>query len=157
MSQISILSQGGGGSGISTVTGNSGGAVGPTAGNVNIVGGTGITITGTPGSSTLTVSTNGTTTLAYYPAVATPLVVQTSGEFIAVDTSTIAITIQLPNAPATGAVYTIKDFNGNANVNNISVTTVGGVITIDGVTTYIMNTPYSAINVLFNGGSYLVF
>ena len=41
---------------ISTITGNVGGAVGPTAGNINIVGGAGVTVTGNPGLSTLTIT-----------------------------------------------------------------------------------------------------
>ena len=45
---------------IETLTGNAGGAVGPTGGNINIVGdGTTIDITGNPGTSTLTVSVIG--------------------------------------------------------------------------------------------------
>lgn len=47
---------------IETLTGNSGGAVGPTGGNINVVGdGTTITIAGNPGTSTLTASFIGTT------------------------------------------------------------------------------------------------
>lgn len=47
---------------IETLTGNSGGAVGPTGGNINVVGdGTTIDITGNPGTSTLTASFIGTT------------------------------------------------------------------------------------------------
>lgn len=43
---------------VSTLTGNSGGAVGPTAGNINVIGdGTSITVVGNPGTSTLTIST----------------------------------------------------------------------------------------------------
>lgn len=48
---------GSGGSDLDTLTGNAGGPVGPTAGNINIVGdGTTITIFGNPGTSTLTAS-----------------------------------------------------------------------------------------------------
>lgn len=41
---------------ILTLTGNSGGAVGPTAGNINVVGTGVVDVVGTPGSSTLTIS-----------------------------------------------------------------------------------------------------
>lgn len=41
---------------IDTLTGNSGGAVGPTAGNINIVGAGSISVSGNPGTSTLTIS-----------------------------------------------------------------------------------------------------
>jgi hypothetical protein len=47
----------GGGSGVNTLTGNSGGAVPPTANNINVVGdGTTANVVGTPGTSTLTIS-----------------------------------------------------------------------------------------------------
>ena len=48
-----------GGSDIETLTGDSGGAVPPTGGNVNILGGPGIDVIGTPGTSTLTIKLNG--------------------------------------------------------------------------------------------------
>ncbi len=41
---------------IESLTGNAGGAVFSTAGNVNILGAVGITVTGTPATSTLTIS-----------------------------------------------------------------------------------------------------
>ena len=54
---ITLTSAGGAGEVMQTATGNSGGAVSPTAGNINIVGdGVGITITGNPGTHTLTAS-----------------------------------------------------------------------------------------------------
>jgi hypothetical protein len=50
----------GGATVIETVTGNSGGAVDPSAGNINIIGdGTSISITGNPGTNTLTVAAIG--------------------------------------------------------------------------------------------------
>ena len=59
MSQIAVLS-GGGGGGAGTVvslTGNAGGAVGPSiGGNINVIGASGINIVGTPGTNTLTAS-----------------------------------------------------------------------------------------------------
>ena len=45
--------------GISSLTGNSGGAVGPTANNINIVGTGGILVAGNPLTSTLTISGSG--------------------------------------------------------------------------------------------------
>lgn len=44
---------------VSTLTGNSGGAVSPTAGNINVVGTGTITVVGNPGTSTLTVTPSG--------------------------------------------------------------------------------------------------
>jgi hypothetical protein len=45
--------------GIATLTGNAGGAVGPTVGNIDIVGSGGVTVTGNPGTSTLTITGDG--------------------------------------------------------------------------------------------------
>ena len=42
--------------GVATLTGNSGGSVGPTGGTINVVGSGDITVTGNPGTSTLTIS-----------------------------------------------------------------------------------------------------
>lgn len=222
MSQITSYSIGGivPGQIVETLTGNSGGAVGPTANNINVVGNNAnnINIVGNPGTSTLTASvvgttnhslllgnasgsinslgaatngqlpigsvgadpvlatltpgtgisiTNGagsitiaatgTTTLTYTTVNTTPYVVLLTDDFLGVDSSGGPIQINLPNAPATGRVWVIKDTTGSANTNNITVTTVGGVVLVDAAATYVMNTQYSAINVLFNGTKYLVF
>ena len=48
------------GNGIETLTGDSGGAVGPDgSNNVNILSGVGISVVGNPGTNTLTISTTG--------------------------------------------------------------------------------------------------
>lgn len=142
---------------VQTLTSNSGGAVPPTAGNINIIGGNGINIVGTPGSSTLIVSSSGNTFLAYTNVNTTPYVVLLTDEYLSIDTSALAITIQLPNAPTTGQVWIIKDRTGNAQTNNIIVTTVGGAVNIDGATTFVMNTQYEAIQILWNGTTYEVY
>jgi hypothetical protein len=62
MSQAGSLNNGGGGGGgsnVQTLTGNTGGAVPPTANNINVVGSGSITVTGNPGTSTLTISSSG--------------------------------------------------------------------------------------------------
>ena len=46
-------------SGVLTLTGDSGGAVPPAAGNINILGGVGVTVTGNPGTNTLTIDIGG--------------------------------------------------------------------------------------------------
>jgi len=52
---INVAGGGGSGSPVQTLTGNSGGAVPPTANNINVVGSGSITVTGNPGTSTLTI------------------------------------------------------------------------------------------------------
>ena len=59
MSQSGILNLSGSSSVVLTLTGDSGGAVGPTGNNINIVGGPGIDVVGNPGTSTLTVNSLG--------------------------------------------------------------------------------------------------
>lgn len=53
---INVAGGGGGGSPIQTLTGNTGGAVPPTANNINIVGSGAVSVTGNSGTSTLTIS-----------------------------------------------------------------------------------------------------
>ncbi len=140
---------------ILTLTGNSGGAVPPTAGNINVLGSGGINVAGNPGTSTLTITTTNVQT--YTLVNTTPYVVLPTDQFLGVDTTALAITIQLPNAPTTGRIYAIKDIIGNAPANNVTVTTVGGIVLIDGATTFVMNTSYESIQVLFTGTAYVVF
>lgn len=125
-------------------------------GTATITAGTNITIT--PGANTITIAASGgSSTLTYTAVNTTPYTVMVGDQFLGVDCSGGAITIKLPNAPSTGQVYYIKDSTGNANVNAISVTTVGGVVTIDGSATFTINVQYESINVLFNGTLYEVF
>lgn len=86
-----------------------------------------------------------------------PYTTVASDQFISVDTSGGAVTVRLPNVPDTGRVYTIKDSTGSAAANNISVTTVGGVVNIDGAATLLMNSNYQAVSVIFDGTAYEVF
>ncbi len=100
---------------------------------------------------------SGTLTLNYTLVTTTPYVVQASDTFLGVDTTTLAITIQLPNAPATGRVYVVKDIIGLAAIHNITITTVGGVVDIDSSPTFAMNTSFEAVQLLFTGTEYLIF
>lgn len=88
---------------------------------------------------------------------ASPYTVLSTDYYIACLTSTGLITIKLPNAPAAKRLFVIKDHDGSASASNISVTTVGGAVTIDGMTTYPIASNYGAINLLFNGTSYEVY
>lgn len=124
-------------------------------GQTAIVAGTGVTIT--PGANTITISASGTETLTYTAVSTTPYVVLTTDEFLGVDSSGGTRQINLPNAPSTGRVFYVKDTTGSANTNAITVTTVGGVVNIDGATTYVMNTQYAAISLIFTGTAYSIF
>lgn len=117
--------------------------------------GTNISITNAAGS--ITINSASTLVLTYSNVAATPYVVTATDTYLSVDTSALAITIKLPNAPTANRVFVIKDRTGNANIRNISVTTIGGVVTIDGVATYTMNTAFAAISLLYNGSTYEIY
>jgi hypothetical protein len=137
-----------------TITGDSGGALSPTAGNWNILGGAnGPNIVTTGAASTLTIRGD---ILTYVQPGAYPYTVLSTDYYIAVDSS-VARTINLPNAPTSHKSYVIKDRVGSAGTNNITVTTPGGAVTIDGATTFTINSNFGSINVIFNGTSYEVF
>jgi hypothetical protein len=140
---------------IATLTGNSGGAVSPASGNINVVGGTGVNVVGTPLTNTLTISATNVTT--YTNVNTSPYVVLSTDDYLSVDCSGGAITVQLPNAATSGRIYEIKDRTGSAPTHNITVTTVGGAVNIDGATTFVMNTAYQAISVIGNGSTYEIF
>lgn len=172
-------SSGGGGTPVTTITGDSGGAETPDgAGNFNLKGTANqITVTGSantetwslpsaiiaPGSLTTTTTLTATTlftasagqVVARTAPGAYPYAVLTTDYIVEVNTGS-ARTIQLPNAPTTGQQFVIKDVTGTASSFNISLTTVGGAVTIDGATTYTINTNYAAIKVYFNGTSYFI-
>jgi hypothetical protein len=139
-----------------TLTGNTGGPVSPTAGNINILGAGTVSVAGNPGTSTLTISVT-TPNLAVTFVSTTPYVVLTTDQWLAVDSTTLAITVQLPNTAPTGYVYRVKDYKGNAAVNNITVTTVGGAIFLDGSTSFVMNSNYQEASFLFDGTNWEVF
>lgn len=86
-----------------------------------------------------------------------PYTALSSDYYFTCDVTAGALTIDLPNAPTTGRVYIVKDATGSAGTHNITVTTVGGVVLIDGAATFVMNTNYESANFLFNGTSWEIF
>ncbi len=116
--------------------------------------GAGISITN--GAGSITINSTGSTAITITPVSTSPYLVSDSDYFLSVNTS-IPITIQLPNAPSTGRVFVIKDATGNSQVKNITVTTVGGSVTIDGAASYLIGNNYKSIQVIFNGTAYEVF
>lgn len=125
MSQAGTISGGGGGGGgpIDTLTGNTGGPVSPLAGNINIVGdGLTLTVTGNPGTHTLTVTDTTRVTAAVTTNNATPTVLYEQ----TVAANTIlgfnATITAIDNASSQGAVAT---FVAAAYSDGISNTLVG--------------------------------
>ena len=62
-----------------------------------------------------------------------------------------AFSVNLPSSPFTGETHTIKDTSGDASVYNITV-----VGSIDGASSYVINTNYGYVTVQFNGTSWSV-
>jgi hypothetical protein len=134
------------------VIGSSAGA--PTA--ATLTAGAGITITN--GHNSISIAANdfafAYTNVAH---VASPYTVLSTDEYISVDCSGGAVTLKFPNAPTANRTWVIKDRTGSASTYNISVTTVGGSVTIDGQTTYTIAGNYGAVQLLWNGVSYEIY
>lgn len=126
--------------------------------SITVAAGTGINVSGSPVvlGGTVTISTTGVASSLVITSG--PTYVATSTDYyIAVNSSAGAVTVQLPNAPATARTFVIKDQTGSAASHNITVTTVGGTVNLDGATTFVMNTAYQAANFIFDGTAYEVF
>lgn len=76
----------------------------------------------------------------------TPFNATTTEYFLGVDIAGPA-SIILPVSP-TGTIFIIKDINGDADINPIAVT---ASTNIDGSATAVINVPYGAIQLVFNG------
>lgn len=128
----------------------------PAANVLNVLGGAGSTTSGS--GNTITITVDGTApTYVNVTTAMSPYTVTATDYYISCDSTLGPITILFPNAPTTYDQFIVKDRTGTADTNNITVTTVGGVVTIDGVTSYIFDEEYESIETLFNGTSYEIF
>lgn len=145
-----------GGGGATSYTTDSGSAV-PAAGILTVIGSGGITTSGA--GSTLTIVGSGEQVIAITALDNTdsPYTVLTADYYMTCDVSAGALTIRLPNVPTTGKVFIVKDAGGDSATNNITVTTVGGVVNIDGATSFIINTNYRSLQFVFTGAAYEIF
>jgi trimeric autotransporter adhesin len=124
-------------------------------GTAVISGGAGITVT--TGANSIVISGSGSITFTYTNVNTSPYVVLITDDYISVDSSGGPITIQMPNAATLGKIYVVKDRTGSAAIHNITVTTVGGVINIDGAATFVMNTAYQSVSLIGNNSSYEIY
>ena len=152
----------GGGTGLTSFTAYELIAAGTTStGNLQQVSGVGTSgqVLTSQGASALPQWANASSLLSITAVnnAASPYTVLTTDQYLKVDSTAGAVSILLPNAPTTGRIINIKDSTAMAQANNITVTTVGGSVNIDGATSYVMNTNYEAINLIFDGTSYEVF
>jgi hypothetical protein len=156
-----------------TLTGNSGGPVPPTGNNINVLGDTtSINIVGTPGTSTLTISTAGTVATSYVEntgsAVPVAGVLNVLGS-AGVSTSGTGNTITITAAAEVATTYTENTGTATPALNNLNVlgatgittTGSGSTITISGATslplTFAENTGTAqavsnVLNVVGSGG-----
>lgn len=79
-----------------------------------------------------------------------PYTVLAGDEYISVDCSGGVVSLLFPNAPTANRTWVVKDRTGSASTSNISITTVGGAVTIDGQTTYKITSNYGSVNLLAN-------
>jgi hypothetical protein len=133
MSQFGSFNPGTGAPPIETITGNTGGAVGPDgSGNINVVGAGNITVAGTAGTNTETITLIGTTNHAVQVGNSsgslTSLSVGTTNTALLGATGADPIFGQVPNAALVNSSITLS------NGNNVTVTgspvALGGTATI---------------------------
>jgi len=135
-----------------------------TGGNVKLQSGTGTTIDGYT-----TILTGNTENTRFIPnkmvhlsgqrqkltsVSTTPYAVLASDFNIMVDTSTLAITVNLPATPTTGDAYRIKDSTGTASTHNITV--AGNGSNIEGTSTKTINVNFDKLSVLYNGTQWVL-
>lgn len=119
------------GSIVETLTGNSGGAVGPTGNNINVVGSGTVTVTGNPGTSTLTISDSGSMALVWADEAVSFNAVAGHGYM-----STAAVTATLPASPSNGDtiafvastsdVFTLQASGSQKITINLTSSSAGG-------------------------------
>ena len=127
----------------------------PIANVLEILGINGVTTTGS--GNTVTIDGSGGVNITFLTTADSPYTVLSADYYLSCDVSGGALTIEFPDAPASGRTYIIKDSMGSAIAFNITLTTVGGVVLIDGSTTFVMNTAYESVSMVFNGTFYEVF
>jgi hypothetical protein len=111
-------SGGGGGGGVETLTGNDSIIVGPTAGNINVVGGAGIDVTGNAATSTLTITATSTAfmwNVVTSTSPTNPIQIVAENGYIC-DGSSL-VTFLLPLGPSIGDTFIIISNTARFQIN----------------------------------------
>lgn len=98
---------------LETLTGNSGGPVGPTGNNINVVGAGSVSVAGNPGLSTLTITVSGGGFTWIVDNAAGPTTLVNSTGYIA--NRAAGNTYQLPAVAAVGDMYRIVGVQAGGN------------------------------------------
>lgn len=128
-------------------------SVNVSSGNLYFTNGSGVSIQITSGGSI--VSSPGSVESLQFDTVNTNLVIGPSDNFVylAVDTTAgRSITLPLANSVATGRIYYVKDTDGMANTNNITINTSGSD-TIDGASSATIDSDFAGALVIGDGVS----
>lgn len=125
------------------------GSATPASNSLNVLGSGDITTTGSGSTITISVSTLAPAYTNVTHAMS-PYTVLVTDYYLSVDCSGGTVTLNFPNLPTAKQTWVVKDRTGNASTNNITITTLGGTVTFDGATSYVINSNYEAINLLAN-------
>ena len=77
-----------------------------------------------------------------------------ASDSVVLATSSAARAITLYASPTKGSTVVIKDLTGTANTNNITITPAAG--NIDGSGTYVINTSYGSVTLVYSGSQWYV-
>jgi len=135
------------------------GTVIPAANVVNVNGDPGIEVSANPtGSNNMVIGQ--TNIVSKYVAIGfadSPYTVLSDDYFISVNTSGGAITVNLPDAPATNRRFVIKDRTGNSATNNVTIKSLTAASTIDLNASDLLNIAFESGEYLYHGNNYEVF
>ncbi len=126
------------------------GSAGATPVTATLTAGAGVNIVNGAGSITISASTGSTLNYKNVNHAASPYTVLVTDQYLSVDCSGGTVSLLFPNVPNAAQYWIVKDRTGSASTNNISITTVGGSVTIDGQTTYKITSNYGSIEILGN-------
>ena len=92
--------------------------------------------------------------ISYSRRAVTSTVTASTNDTILGVSGTAPIEIRLPSAGDydAGQYFTVKDESGGADTKNITILTTGAQ-TIDGATSIVLESPYSAVNIYSDGTS----